>query len=134
MNTNQKCDYSELKVMADLAVRGYAVLKPMSSSLKFDIVAYKDGRFNRIQIKYCSKRSGALNTRLQTVIYNSNGCKYNTYTENDIDTFAIYCPDTDACYYIPVEEVITTWTITLRIDPPKNNIKSVRWAKDYQQI
>lgn len=49
-----------------------------------------------------------------------------------VDYFAVYCPETDKVYLVPVEDVGTNEG-SLRVEPTLNEQqKGVRWAVDYE--
>lgn len=49
-----------------------------------------------------------------------NGTHYRRHHPGDYDAVAIYCPDTDECYYLLVSELSASGR-TLRITSPGNN-------------
>ena len=52
--------------------------------------------------------------------------------QGDVEYFAVYSPDTDKVFLIPIDHVGTTQA-NLRLFPTANNQeKNVRWAKDYE--
>ena len=52
--------------------------------------------------------------------------------KGEVEFFGVYCPETDAVYLVPIEDVNTTRVCSLRVTPAKSNQrKKVRWAKDY---
>jgi hypothetical protein len=53
-HTKDKGDLGVLKVMASLGSQGYLILNPLTEHAPFDIVAYKNKKFERIQVKYKS--------------------------------------------------------------------------------
>ncbi len=63
-HTKNKGDIGVLKTCVDLAEQGYLILTPLSEHSPFDIVAYKDKKFLRIQVKYRTLKNGALQIRL----------------------------------------------------------------------
>jgi hypothetical protein len=45
----------------------------------------------------------------------------------------VYCPDTDAVYLVPIEDVGPHTSAYLRVEPARTNqTKRVRWAVDYE--
>ena len=58
-HTKDKGDLGVAKVHADLVSKGFTVLFPATEHAAFDLVAYADGEFYRLQVKYRSARSGA---------------------------------------------------------------------------
>ena len=57
-HTKDKGDLGTAKAHADLVGRGFMVLFPATEHAEFDLVAYRDDVFHRIQVKYRSARSG----------------------------------------------------------------------------
>ena len=67
-HTKDKGDLGVAKAQADLVQRGYLVLTPFSEHAPFDLVAYREHEFLRIQVKYRSAAKGVLTHRLQNVL------------------------------------------------------------------
>lgn len=58
---------------------------------------------------------------------------YKRQYRGQIDGFGVYCPETDTCYLVPMNEVTSTQEMSLRVMPPKNNmVKGVRLAERFQ--
>jgi len=50
----------------------------------------------------------------------------------EVEYFAVYSPDLDKVYLVPIEHIATTQA-TLRLVPAKNNNQyGIRMAQDYQ--
>ena len=50
----------------------------------------------------------------------------------DVDYFAVYSPDLQKTYLLPISDVVDTMN-SLRLVPTKNNqAKQVRWAEEYE--
>ena len=112
---------------------GYIVLNPVTEYSPFDFVAYKDGEFYRIQVKYRTMKKGCVEVKFRTSWADRNGTHTKYYNLNDIDIFAVYCPDTDKCYFIRTDEYKDHKCVTLRIEPTKNNQKThILLAKDFE--
>src|SRR5690349_6859176 len=99
-HTKDKGDLGVAKAHADLAAKGWTVLFPSTEHAPFDLVAYRDGRFLRVQVKYRSAHRGALEVRFRSNWTDRNGMKHVPVDKTTIDLLCIYCPDTDACYYV----------------------------------
>ena len=128
MKTNEKGAIGEHRVVADLINKGYRVHKPLIDSLPYDIVVSIKGFFYRVQVKYVRMRRG----NIETSPRRANTQNVRSRNE-EFDLLAIFCPDTDQCYYIWTSEFETS--IRLRTKPPKNNQKhGVRMADDYLNI
>jgi hypothetical protein len=123
-------DISEAMVRARFIEKGYVVLVPQNSGLRYDIVVEKDGVFQRIQIKTGHLHKGAVAFNAASQDPNDRSKKI-TY-RGDIDAFAIYCHEIRTCYLVRVEEA-PTMLCHLRITPTKNNQQNgIRWAADYE--
>ena len=54
------------------------------------------------------------------------------YASTEIDAFAAYCPELDACYFGPFELALGQTMVQLRLTPTLNNQRRrVRWASDF---
>ena len=117
-HTKDKGDLGIAKAHADLAGQGYTVLFPATEHAAFDLVAYASGRFHRVQVKYRSARAGSVSVQFRSVWADRNGTHMKPSDKSEIDLLCIYCPETDACYYLrPADHGIS---VTLRIAPAKN--------------
>lgn len=128
MKTYEKGAIGEHRVVADLINKGYRVHKPLIDSLPYDIVVSIKGFFYRVQVKYVRMRRGNIETSPRRA--NTQNVKSRN---EEFDLLAIFCPDTDQCYYIWTSEFETS--IRLRTKPTKNNqTHGVRMADDYLNI
>jgi hypothetical protein len=128
MKTYEKGAIGEHRVVADLISKGYRVHKPLSESLPYDLVVSIKGFFFKIQVKYVTLRRGFVETSPRSI-----KSKNTRIVNIDFDLLAIFCPDTQECYYIWRNEF--EGSVRLRINKTKNNQgKGVRLAKDYTQI
>ena len=132
-HTKNKGDLGLVQAMADLTAKGWAILVPLTEHEAFDLVAYRDGRFLRVQVKYRAAVNGVVTVPMRTSWADRHGV-HNVPIERDlIDVLCAYCQDTDACYYL--DPRLLTTTTCLRIAPTRNNVaKGVRWAKDFLEI
>ena len=63
----------------------------------------------------------------------AQGLSRRVYTAQEIDAFAVYCPDVDRCYWIPFGVIAASSEMRLRLEPTRNNQRHlVNWAKDYE--
>lgn len=94
--TKAKGDIAAAKAILDLVDKGYSVLTPVvSEHLRFDLVAYKDGRFYRIQVKYAAKNG----IKDHTIYSDRGGWHENKYEPDDFDFYAVYLPSIDRVVY-----------------------------------
>ena len=114
--------------------QGYLILQPVTEHAPFDLVAYKDGIFKRIQVKYKSlDKTGALTVHFRSCWADKNGTHMRAINKEDIDLYCIYCPETDECYYLNPDEYDKS--VTLRVEAPKNNqSKYVNFMADFRRV
>ena len=137
--TTDKGDIGVAEISADIMKRGVDVLRPLSASLPFDLVAYKGGRFYKIQVKYREEATtprgqstGFIEFAMTRAVIGGGKVAKRRVLPHEVDVFAIYCPTTDGCYYLSQAEVARITTVTLRTTPSKNNQKrGVRMAVEY---
>lgn len=133
-HTKTKGDLGVLKAKCDLLGKGYLTFSPDTEHAPFDVVAYKDGKFVRVQVKYRSKDNlGALSVSFKTSWSDKHGYHPSYYEKSSIDLFCVYCPDTDKCYYF--DPKLYNRSVKIRIDPPLNKqTQNVKFAEDFLEI
>jgi hypothetical protein len=130
MTPKEQGEISEAVVLAALMKKGKLPLLPFGDNQRYDIVIDEGSRFDRIQVKTGRLRNGvivfAAASRIGRYQQERRGYK------GQADYFAVYCPETEKVYLVPVNDVGET-EVSLRIEPTKNGqSKTVRWAKDYE--
>lgn len=138
LNHKEMGERSEAIIIGRLVYAGYTVLKPYGENQRYDLVMEDaDRKFWRVQCK-----TAWLSKDQATIEFNacSNHYAY-TWQKNsmtrrhyrgEVEFFAVYSPDLDKVYLIPVDHVGMN-AASLRLVPPKNNQgKNIRWAKDYE--
>ncbi len=129
-------DIAQAKVLAALVGVYDNVLMPFGENSRYDFVVEDGDRFLRIQCKSGRLRNGAILFAACSSNYhhpNNQGTKlYQHPYRGQADLFSVYCPDTEAVYLIPVDDVGMR-RVALRVTPPRNNqAKKIRWAKDFE--
>ncbi|OGT34723.1 MAG: hypothetical protein A2W28_04145 [Gammaproteobacteria bacterium RBG_16_51_14] len=133
-HTKDKGDLGVLKAQVDLFEQGFTIMNPLTEHAAFDLVAYKRGKFHRIQVKYRRlERAGTLAIRFSSRWTDKRGTHIVPVNKEDVDLYCIYCPDTDECYYLDPKQFGSH--ACLRVKPPKNNQKKqVKFASDYRKV
>ena len=121
-HTKDKGDLGVAKAHADIVGQGFAVLFPATEHAPFDLVAYGDGAFHRLQVKYRTARMGAITVHFRSVWNDRQGTHIKPTDKEAIDVVCIYCPETDECYYIKPSAYRSS--VTLRIAPSRNGQKN----------
>lgn len=134
-HTKSKGDLGVLKAQAVLCVKGFLVCLPLSEHAPFDLVAYKNGVFKRIQVKARTIKRGKLDVRFEHSYSDRNGVHTKKIDMNSLDVYCVYCLDNDTGYYFSSKEFLSSTHISLRVDTPKNNQSThIRWAEDYREV
>ena len=124
---------SELVAMERFSRAGFFLYVSFGDAAPADLLLVdRNARMFRIQVKTGRLRNGAV---LFSCVSNHGHRKMPpTSYVGRIDAFAVYCPDNDELYLIPIGAPAATSSVgSLRIIPPSNNLsKMIRWAKDYR--
>jgi len=72
-HTEDKGDLAVAKVQADLIERGALVLQPFTEHAPFDLVAYMDERFYRVQVKFRRLTSGSVHVKFRSTWADRHG-------------------------------------------------------------
>ena len=133
-HTKQKGDLGVLKAQLSLYEQGYLILQPITEHAPFDLVAYKDNAFKRVQVKYKSlDKTGAITLHFRSCWADKNGTHMQAVDKEQIDLYCIYCPDTDECYFLDPDAFDKS--VTLRVETPKNNQnKHIKFVDDYRGV
>jgi hypothetical protein len=132
-HTKDKGDLGVLKAQIDLFEQGFTLFVPLTEHSPFDLVAYKDGAFRRVQVKYRAvDRHGKIEVKFSTCCADRKGTHTSPIDKDEVDLFCIYCPDTDECYYVRPREFGSN--VSLRVRAPRNKqSRKVNFAADYRR-
>ena len=97
------------------------VLRPITEGGRYDLAFEIGSRFLRVQCKSGNRRGDVVVVATRTCRLTPSGYVRTTYEASEIDALAVYCPDTDSCYLLPIEMVVGKWEIRLRLAPARNN-------------
>lgn len=132
-HTKDKGDLGVFKAQLDLHIKGYVVCHPITEHAPFDLVACKDDKCFRIQVKHRKITNGSIRINFHTSWADKNGNHTKNLNKNECDLFCVYCPDNDICYYFNPRDF--NKSISLRVDECKmSNQSYVNFAKDFLEI
>lgn len=130
MQKKTKGKIAELVVSTKFMEMGWRVLNPLCEDTRYDLVAEKNGKFIRIQVKYVTPNNGVLDVNCKS----SNNWSILSYTSKEIDILAAYDSLNHDIYFVPVSQLNTS-AIKLRIKPTKNKQqKRIRLARDFKKL
>ena len=106
-HTKDKGDLAVGEVIADLLRAGAQVCLPISEHLPFDLIAVSHSmrELRRIQVKYIGARDGAIRLSLKNTSGDRHGIYVRHVCREEIDAFALFCPDSDTVYYVLASEI-----------------------------
>jgi PD-(D/E)XK endonuclease len=117
-HTKDKGDLAVAKVHADLVDRGAIVLLPLTEHAPFDLVAYLDGAFYRVQVKFRSATNGRVTVEFSSSWADRHGSHHRPMPRDEVDAVAVYCPDTMQTYYLNPSNFRTR--VNMRLEPARN--------------
>lgn len=128
--TKEKGNVSEAAVLCKLVKLGFAVLQPFGDNQPYDLVVDFKSNFYRLQCKTGRLKDGVIGFNTVSTLPRFNGgYDYRSY-DGKADYFAVYCPQNDEVYVIPVEQT-AKGKGSIRVEPTKNGqAKGIVWAKD----
>jgi hypothetical protein len=130
-NTKRIRDLSEIKAVEAFVRTGYHVSIPFGENNRYDLIVEKDSTLSRVQVKTGRLRKGVIRFACFSSHAHRGGPSCRRYT-GEIDSFAVYCPDVDAVYLLPID-AIPVHLGMLRVVPTLNGqSRKIRWARDFE--
>ena len=137
LNRKAKGNLAEVRVAADLMQRGYKIALPYGEDWDFDLILCRDGRLERVQVKYTRSNGVVINVRcFSHSMTNGQVRATKRYTAATIDWIAVFDQSSDRCYYIPAAHLGDGRNVlSLRLAATRNNQRTgIRLAADYTRI
>jgi hypothetical protein len=127
-------DRTQLAIMLALRHAGFAVLVPFGENTRYDLIIDGKGERARVQCKTGRLRNGAI--RFATCSCYGHHANPQTARRpygDEIDYFAVYCPDTEGIYLIPIADLPMKAQAALRVTPARNGQRDrIRDARKYE--
>ncbi len=113
MHTKQIGTLGEVAIAKDLISKGYLVFTEIGDLSKIDLIALKDNKLVRIQVKSYAEKNGIVN--LYTT---KSGPNYHfRYEEDTVDVFAVYVYNRNLIFYVSSKELLKKRrSLAIRID------------------
>ena len=132
-HTKDKGDVGVACVVADLMKKGIQVALPLSEHLPFDLLAISaDGEVAKISVKYRAlNKLGTIKISAESTWADRHGTHRRRHRAGDYDAVAIYCPDSDECYYVLAMELCSRETCLRILEPKNRQVSGVRMAGQF---
>ncbi len=134
MNTVLVGDIGESLAIANFTKNGLVVSKPLSNSVRYDLIIDCNGKLYKVQVKTTNAiKDGKMTFATKTTNYTKGSWSSNSYSKEEVDLFFLYCIENDWCgLYFVNEATNIPMELNIRIVPPKNGQKiGIRLAEDY---
>ena len=133
-HTKNKGDLGVLKVKVDLYQQGFLIFVPETEHSPFDLVIYQKGIFKTVQVKFRNlTQKGVLEIPFRNSYSTSKGVRTKFVDKRLVDVYAVYCQQTDECYYFDPKHY--NRSITLRVKTPLNNQKrKTHSVSDFRKV
>ena len=107
---------------------------PFGENTRYDLVIDDGCRLARVQCKTGRLREGAIRfATCSSYAHHARPSHGRRDYLGQVDYFAIYCPETNGVYLVPIEEMTARAKGSLRVTPAQNGQRRrVRLADDYE--
>ena len=111
----------------------YQLFVPFGENTRSDLIIDDGKELQRVQCKTGRLRNGSVVfSTASTYGHHPNPKVIRRTYAGDIDFFAVYCPDNERVYLVPIDDVPTRCQAMLRVTPARNGQwKNVRPAAVY---
>ncbi|WP_436346652.1 group I intron-associated PD-(D/E)XK endonuclease [Natronorubrum sp. FCH18a] len=129
-NTKQTGDETEARIIAALIEAGYSTAIPFGDNDRYDLVLDTGDELLRVQCKTGWIEDDVIRFKTASKTTVDGVATMNDY-DSTIDAFAVRCKNTDALYWVPVEDAGKKSTY-LRITEPEIDHPNVKMAETYR--
>ena len=134
MNSNVKGAVAEQAIVLAAMKAGVPVLRPVAEHGRTDLALEIGGELFRVQVKW-----GRLSAARDVVIVRVGTCRLTprgyirrTYSEHEVDLFAVYCGELDRCFLLPAQLLVHKTCVSLRLAPARNHqVSCINLADDF---
>ncbi|MFC7202928.1 group I intron-associated PD-(D/E)XK endonuclease [Haloferax namakaokahaiae] len=125
----QRGQCSEAAILFEFTRHGVTVLQPFGDNERYDFVVELAGEFVRVQVKTGRMENGRVQFETR-----SSGTLTRTVSkegyDGQIDVFAVYAPELQESYIIPIEDAPNT-SMGLRVETARKNSPNINWADEF---
>lgn len=116
LSTIRKGALAEAAVIKDLYERGFTVLQPFDGHCPYDLVIADERHLlRRLQVKYRSASGPCIELALRRVHTNGAGAQVKPIVLAHLDGIAIFCPENERVYYLPVDRLREGSSVRVRV-------------------
>ena len=132
LSSDQKGVIAELEIARQAAELGIGVWTAHTIE-RYDLIFDLRPKLVRVQCKWSRQDGDVIVVRCLCNRRSRRGLLRRPYSAEEIDAFAAYCPDTNRCYFLPLDVFAHRSAIQLRTGPTRNNQAArVNWASDFE--
>ena len=127
-------DRTTLAAMLALTTLGYNVSMPFGENTRYDLIVEDDGTIERVQCKTGRLRDGVVVFRTaSSYAHHPNPKPRQRHYQGQIDTFAVFCPETCGVYLIPIDSLPSGRWLSPGYAPAQNGqCKRIRDASTHE--
>jgi hypothetical protein len=127
-------DRSQIAITLALIDAGFAIFVPIGENTRCDLVIDDGSRLGRVQCKTGRLRKGAIRfSACSNYAHHNKPRAVQRDYLGEVDYFAVYCPETEGVYLVPIAEVQVRRWGALRVDPALNRqVRGIRLACNYE--
>lgn len=133
MNPNRAGVIAESAIAAEAARLGFDVHLPMFGSPRADLILGVGERLLRVQCKSAPLQREVVVIRGRTCRRTATGFAHGTYSADEIDAIAGFCPELNRCFAVPMAYFGSRQQMHLRLSPARNGQRAgLHFADDYE--
>ena len=135
MNSNAKGAVAEQAIVLAATKLRIPVWRPVADHGRADLVLEIGGELLRVQVKWghLSPAQDLVMVRLSASRRTARGHIRTTYSEDEVELFAVYCGELDRCFLLPGWLLARKTYIRLRLTPPRNGQQAcINLADDFE--
>ena len=133
LSTDQKGAIAEAAITHAALELGVGVYRPAFGVARYDLIFDLETGLVRVQCKWAPRIGDVIAVRCYSSRRAAAGLVKRTYSKDEVDAFAAYCPDESRCYFLELDRFGERANIQLRLSPARNNQSSgIHWARDFE--
>jgi hypothetical protein len=100
---------------------GIDVYRPLQDGGRYDLIFDLGMRLLRVQCKWARQNGNVIVINCRSCRRGRDGYVRRTYSAEQVDAIAAYCPDVDGCYLLLPSTFAGHPMVQLRLSPTRNN-------------